>query len=289
MPRARLPETTTGARSGETITALVEHPLARERLASGFGTRCKVAFVRTPAEVFGAFEQGRVRFVVLETSRGRLPSTLALLAAVRERFVGLPVVCYWTEPLASGADLCALAHAGATTMVLLGVDDTPPVLRALCADLERRDLTERLLRRAREEGVHRHALDIVRMMLLHAHRPLPIDEVAMVLGITRRTLLARLDRAGLPSPRHVAGWCRVMIAAHTLAVSGRSVERVAAELDFPSSNALRNLMRRYSGMAPRSLRKPGALERVQDAFLQAVRPHTCAAPARRPVAMQTAA
>ncbi|MHB1073473.1 MAG: helix-turn-helix domain-containing protein [Gemmatimonadaceae bacterium] len=260
---------------------MVEHSRARQRLALAFPRAGEVRWCVTAVAVIQAATEDRVRMVVAEARPAQLGTVEAVLATIRERCPGLPLVCYWTGPSVRGAEILMLAHAGAAAVVTLDLDDTPAELRALGCVSDRRRFVDEVVRQAIAPGLDPRASEIVRFMLLHAHRPLPADEVAQAFGVTRRALLGRLSRAGLPAPSLVAAWARVLIACHALAHSGRSVQRVSAELDFASSNALRNLIHRHTGVPPRALRRPGELERAVVAFARALRRGRAAAIERR--------
>jgi transcriptional regulator GlxA family with amidase domain len=89
---------------------------------------------------------------------------------------------------------------------------------------------------------------------------------ADALGLDRRTLVRRLERAGLPPPRRIAGWCRVIVAARLLDDPIYTLEQAALRLDFPSGTALRNMLIRYTGLAPREIRENGGVRCVLHLF-----------------------
>jgi AraC-like DNA-binding protein len=62
-----------------------------------------------------------------------------------------------------------------------------------------------------------------------------------------------------------------VLAARRLEDPGRTVEEVAFELEYPSGNALRNMLRRYTGLRPVDLRSPAGGRRVLERFRYAMR------------------
>ena len=99
------------------------------------------------------------------------------------------------------------------------------------------------------------ALPVLRYCLEHPTTAPDVPVLARALGVSRQTLAARLRAAGLPGPRALSIWCRLLLAAELLAGEGRTVDQVALTLDFASANAFRNLLRRYADLGPGDLRR----------------------------------
>ena len=87
----------------------------------------------------------------------------------------------------------------------------------------------------------------------------PIDpsEAAKLYHRSASTLARHLKGAGLPSPRALIAWGRLLHAAYLLQFRSHTVEAVAAVLGFSSAGALRNQLNRYAGVSPRSIRVGG--------------------------------
>jgi AraC-like DNA-binding protein len=100
----------------------------------------------------------------------------------------------------------------------------------------------------------------------HSRREMSVEDAATAMGIHRKTLVDRLRSAGLPSPRTIIGWSRLLTAARLLDDPGRTVEQVALRLDFPSGTALRNMFKRYTGLRTSEVRENGGVRCVLHAF-----------------------
>ena len=73
-------------------------------------------------------------------------------------------------------------------------------------------------------------------------------------------------------------WLRLLLVAHELEQPGYPVERIAVDFDFPSSTALRNMLKRYTGLRPAELRQNGGLRCALHLFRQVLaRERTAAA------------
>jgi len=101
--------------------------------------------------------------------------------------------------------------------------------------------------------------------------------------VHRKTLAARLARAGMPTPLALIGWCRLLAAARAMEEGGRTLEQVALRLEFPGAAALRNMLARYTGLSPREVRRRGGVQSVIAAFRRTLtaRRNRRSAPAQR--------
>jgi transcriptional regulator GlxA family with amidase domain len=134
----------------------------------------------------------------------------------------------------------------------------------------RPDIAERILQALRSE-VPAALLPAFRFCLEYAEGPFSAEQVAEACGIRRRALEYRFRRAGLAPPGTCLAWSRLLLAVHHLEQGTDSIERVALEHGFGTAGALRKSLARHLGVAPHSLRRPGAFEAAVVGFLDAVR------------------
>jgi AraC-like DNA-binding protein len=116
----------------------------------------------------------------------------------------------------------------------------------------------------------RDAAALVRYCLEHASETPTVGDISRALGVHRRTLVNRMQQAMLPPPSELWAWARLLLAARYLEVPGRSVEWVASPVGSPSANALRNALKRYTGMVPSELREDHGFARATLAFRSAL-------------------
>ncbi|HEY7894222.1 MAG TPA: hypothetical protein VIC24_04930 [Gemmatimonadaceae bacterium] len=95
---------------------------------------------------------------------------------------------------------------------------------------------------------------------------LHVARAAALLGVGRRTLENRLARASLPAAHRIIGWGVALGAAWQLDVLSRRPKQVAADLGFASGAALANLLARYGGCTPTSLRDHGGFQAQLERF-----------------------
>jgi AraC-like DNA-binding protein len=97
------------------------------------------------------------------------------------------------------------------------------------------------------------------------------DDLARALGVTRRTLLRWCDSAGLPPPRRLMTWMRLLLAAEMLDERGRTVASIGVACGYVSDVALRTALRMQLGKTPKELRREGAFATASHAFLDELR------------------
>jgi AraC-like DNA-binding protein len=179
-----------------------------------------------------------------------------LIRAIREGFPTLPVLVTCDLTADHMKRIPTLIRAGADELVVRGVDDVGRALRrVLLHATSARSASEMLV--ALRNVVPDAAEPILTYCVTHADRPLTVGKMARDLGVHRKTLCNRTAAAGLPTPSTLISWCRLIHAARLLDDPGRSVERAALLLGFGSGTALRNMLRRYTGLRPRELCKRG--------------------------------
>jgi AraC-like DNA-binding protein len=248
--------------------------------AAGAGIRS----VARVADLRDALAARPYALVVVEARDADGVSTEETVRALRARHPSLAVLGYATARPGLSGDVLALARAGVHELVVAGIDDVATVLRAALARTARRSSAERLL--AELAGfVPADALPLLRYGLEHAAAAPTVEELARALGVSRQALATRMRAAGLPAPRALAVWCRLLLAAELLAGAGRSVDEVSLTLDFPSSNAFRNVLRRHAGVGPSDVRRAGSgvvLAAFQAALVAGQQPDAPARPRARP-------
>lgn len=94
------------------------------------------------------------------------------------------------------------------------------------------------------------------------------SDLARALHITPRTLSRWCRRAGLPPPRRLLAWMRVLLAAEMLDDPGRTVSDVAFACGYSADGSLRHAFRAFVDLSPTELRARGAFDTVAEGFLR---------------------
>jgi AraC-like DNA-binding protein len=243
------------------VVALAIGPRARARVRGALAGRADVHFCELRAELMPLAAMSHASAIIAEARDRDGEDVSTAVAAVRGGLPSVPVIAYIADGDTSSGDILAMARAGIHDLVRAGFDDVGFALGAALASATANCATESV-RSELEHLVPREAWPFVSWCLTRAHGAISIRTAAEALGLDRRTLARRLDRAGLPHPRRIAGWCRVIAATRLLDEPIYTLEQVALRLDFPSGTALRNMLRRYTGLRPCEIRENGGVRCV---------------------------
>lgn len=223
--------------------------------------------VERVAELRAALSAQRWDVVIVEARDADLVPTDAVLREIREAQPDSVAVGYARRRDLSSAIL-DFARAGVHELVIEGVDDGGIALRRALETAAKRATADRLVEQV-GALVPRSFLPVVRHCLTHIGDVASVADLAHAFGVSRQALTERARRAGLPAPREIVAWCRLLLAARLLAGGGETVDAVAIQLHFPSANGLRNALRRYAGLTVEDIRRQGVAP-VLTAFGDAV-------------------
>jgi AraC-like DNA-binding protein len=243
--------------------ALVNEPRARARLVETLRGKLDLKMCESCSELRDLALSAGVSIVITEPVDRFTQATWPVVAEIRRVFPGLPLVGYCSMRSSLSGDIVDLVRAGVHDIAVLDVDDSIVGLRAK-------------LSKARTIGTAEWAFieleplltpamtQVVQYGLSNAFRASTVSELAAVLGVNRKTLVNWCRAAGAPPPGNVLSWCRLLMVARLLEESERSIEHIALELGFPTSGALRAMLRRYTLLNPQRLRAAGSSRYMLD-------------------------
>ncbi|HYW50415.1 MAG TPA: helix-turn-helix domain-containing protein, partial [Gemmatimonadaceae bacterium] len=257
------------------VAALVRdrHELARLREALKPSLGAPQAGILHAFDRIEALETAlqRMQFdvLVIEPTDADGHATDTMIRSIRERFPRLSVLGHVMMKPGMSAQVLTFARAGVHELIVSGIDDSALILRHALERASRRCLAEEVF--AAVSGVlPRDAAALVKYCLEHASESPNIDDISRALGVHRRTLVNRMQQAMLPPPSELWAWSRVLLAGRYLEMPGRSVEWVAHTVGYPSANALRNALKKYTGLVPSDLREDGGFARAMTEFRSAL-------------------
>jgi AraC-like DNA-binding protein len=195
-----------------------------------------------------------------------------VLRQVRDRLPSVPIAIYCELTADAVREVVPLTKAGADEVIFHAADDHAAALWSrLLVSVSRHAADEALA--ALHSQLSPAAEPVISYCLTRAEAGISVAEVAEALQVHRKTLVNRMAAAGLPAPACLISWCRLLLAARLLEEPGRAVEQVALKLGFGSGAALRNMLRRYTGLRPSELREHGGMRCLLERFRQsALRP-----------------
>ena len=253
--------------AGQRIAALVPEPERVARLRAAFGDDCRV--LQSAPDLIALSRKPQVELVIVSALDFQKRPLSTAVAAVRASRRCPSVFVYTDRSIESLRQLMPLARAGARGVIIAGVDDSPTTLRRLLELTTLEQAVATATTAALDVVKPRYAPLIVRCLEHIEDRP-SADAFARSLSVSRRTLTAWANSAGVRGIRALSSRCRVLVAIEMLRDRRRSVEEVALELQFSSSAQLHNTMKRYTGLRPRE-----GLSRDAAAWCEALFPAAC--------------
>ena len=163
-------------------------------------------------------------------------------------------------------DLRTLGEWGVTDILTIGEEDTAEAIARRLRGAQGRSL-QNLLQRCLPATISGRA----RTLLMTAAEVVSLGgrgkDLARSLHLSERSVLRWSERAGLPPPRRLMAWMRILLAAALLDDPGRTVLSVAYACGYASDSSLRRAMQDFLGTIPTTLRKEGAFARASRLFL----------------------
>lgn len=164
-------------------------------------------------------------------------------------------------------DLRTLGKWGVVQVIALDHDDT-----TFAISQRLRAARGRPLRALLEEVLPPETSGRARAILEAATDVVTVGEhgrdLAGSLHLSRRTLLRWCQRAGLPAPRRLLAWIRILLACELLDDPGRTVLSVAHTCGYSSDSGLRRITQKFLDASPTELRERGAFKHAANAFVQ---------------------
>ena len=207
--------------------------------------------------------------VVVPARDGRGESARRTVRELADAWPQSAIVVYCHATWRQDTDIRTLAASGAHQFVFAGINDDVLALRSTLAAARRQCAAEHVMQLLRP--IVPPALHLVAEAALA--RPDAITDVTLLaaaLGVHRKTLFNMCRRAGFLGPAELLAWVRLSLVAYMLETTGRTIDRIAIELSYPSPTALRNTFRRHVGRPPSEVRSTDGTKAVLEAFRRRV-------------------
>jgi AraC-like DNA-binding protein len=250
-----------GVEQGRSIAAWLPNESLRRSLVSSVRhivappAESRVEFVGTGPQLLSMIREIRPLIVVFHTSMPSL--TTGLLEEMRKWVPGAAFIAV-VEPTSHGAKLAIeLVRGGMDDLCVVGgISPDAGELARVIDSVIRRKVAEHV-GKLLSTSLPAHMRSFIERLWVQCGQPLDVRAAASLYCRHSSTLQRHLRAAGLPPLNQLIVWGRILHAASLLRGGHRSVDSVAAMLDFPSSSALRNQLRRYAAVRPIDLRDHG--------------------------------
>jgi AraC-like DNA-binding protein len=239
-----------------TIAALVRDQAAQIRLRASIRNGAALVFCETAAELCAAVADGGASAVITEWHDVSGVTVDAAIRAMRSDYPTVPVLIYAPLTPDGAHAMLAAARAGVADVVIANFDDVGITLGRRLALAQSTAVAERAMVRL-VTLVPPSVAQLLDYFFRHARSAPSVAAAAVALRVHRKTLALHCARAGMPSPSALSCWARLILAGQRLEDPGRTTERAAMELGFPSGSAFRNMLKRYTGLTPSDVRERG--------------------------------
>jgi AraC-like DNA-binding protein len=255
----------------QVLVALVLGTEERARIRSAVkGRDFILTFVDRVAELLEAVtrEPLPIAAIIVEVRDLDGRPTHHAVATLHSDGSGVPIVGYCRAGAEHSGEIRSLVLAGVHQLLFHGIDDSGVALRSILNAAQQASVGERAAA-ALMQLVPAKLEPFVSFVTRHPTTQ-RVPEVAEALGYHRKTLVNHCAQANLPPPHELLAWCRLAVAGELLASTRRTIEAIALQLDFPSDTALRNMMKRYTGLRASDVRQRGGARAVVDTFRGAI-------------------
>lgn len=257
------------ARSVEQISRVVAcglTPLQRARLIDATRSRAAIVGTSTPAELYatleGAVDPVDVVAMGPQSDGRQLHAIIRRLRVERPR---LPVIVYLATSGHQTSTIPELTQAGAHEIIIPGFNDQGDRLLAAMSSA-RRGCTERWIMARLSIVVPPRLMPFAEAIIAEPVEIENVPALAARVGVHRKTLYNWCESMRFVQPREFLLWCRLVLVAHYLETTRCTVDTIARDVGFPSPTALRNTLKRYTGLTASQLRDAGGLERFVEIF-----------------------
>lgn len=248
------------------VFALVLGKTERARLMAALRGQYALQFADRGYELLALVkgEQSSVAGVMLEMRDADGRSTCDIVTQIALSELSPPVLAYCRAGGEHTGEIRKFVLAGVRELVFEGVDDMGVALRSVLSSAQQAQVGERVANTLLT-ALPPILGPFVRYVTAHPETQRVID-VANALGYNRKTLVNHCAQAAAPPPQELLAWCRLAVVAELLCTTPRTIESIGLQLDFPSDTALRNMMKRYTGLRASDVRVRGGMRCVMDAL-----------------------
>ena len=239
----------------------------RARLHDALAPDHELVTCESWSELWESLLRDRADGAVIDPYSSFDPVSLPELLHLRRRFPGMAIVVF-ADFHGRELDLYHLGRLGVDGVILAEEEHGLRKIR----DAVEMALGDSLAKRVGDtlEGVvSSTGIRCVEWAVRHAEESPQVRDLARAVRTSPRALARELRDEGLPSPRHILLWGRLLQAARLLEAEDVTVEEVAFRLGYATGASLGRALKEQTGLSPTELVDAGGVERVLASFLNA--------------------
>lgn len=265
------------------VAVLTTDRAARASISSAVGAMVRLRYCTDDDELYQIVRSSATAVVVIELGFRRYVNSRALVERVHATSPDATIVGYCWLQRGAAAEIIAAAEGGLSALILRGIDDPGATVRAALAARRTACHATRVIDdvlRAVPGVVSDQTAALLTRIVHDPRSATSVSEIARAVGVARKTVLRRFVRERLLPPAMMLPWLRLLCATRALEGSTRRVAQVAADFGFGSARAFRTVSKRYAGVQPVDLRRPGAYDDMLARFTRAARLYRATAAGR---------
>ena len=203
--------------------------------------------------------------IVVDVGNWAQKPEFAALRRLRSLAPQAPIVCLCDRATAGGLTLSHAFESGATSVLFRDEIRTGPAVRDALNSVYGDGVSTRL---ATTAGLRLTVIGarVLRYCIESAQTDLTVSELARHFRLTRDALASQLYHAGLPSPRRLIMWTKLLLAATLIEQSNGTLERIALGLGLSGASSLSRAFQHYACLRPARVPQQLIFRKTADAF-----------------------
>ena len=222
-----------------------------KRLTSSLTGVADVEFHETFDAMLAAMSPEEESVVVLAARDARGSAAAHAIPVIESRLARCPVILYVAAEELGGA----LASAGVADLILADETDRPEVIRSVVIGAIQRISADRVVSALKQRLSG--AVAVFAETAVRYPSCTTVEAVADHLGVHRQTPPTWCRNHSHLRAEELLVWSRLLLVSAMLEQTERSVASLAVDFDFPSTVALRNQLKRYTGFTAQEIRAEG--------------------------------
>lgn len=254
-----------------TVLAFPAGAQQRARIVDALRHRADLQIMPSMAAVLERLKRsaGQVDTVILPARDADGSSIDRCIRQIATERPNTAIIVYCRAGSQYSSDIRALTAAGVHQFVFAGIDDAGSAFTAVLQSARRHCAADSVMRQL-APVVPASLHPVVEAALANPADLTTIGLLANERGVHRKTLFNWCERARFLTPAELLTWCRLALVGHYLDTTGCTLETIALEMSFASDTALRNAIKRYTGMRATDLRANGGVACIVDAMRKRV-------------------